>query len=325
MCTAVTYLTKDFYFGRTLDHEVAWPGEVTITPRNFVLPFRKIGRMEEHYAMIGMAYVVQDYPLYFDAVNEQGLAMAGLSFEESAQYENGAADRDCIAQFELIPWILAQCASVAQARQLLDRICVTGEPFSPQLPAARLHWLLADREEAAAVEVMADGIHVVSNPVGVLTNEPPLEVQLLTLRNYMHLSPQPPRNRFSEKLRLQPCSRGMGALGLPGDLSSQSRFVRAAFTKLNSLSGTSEEESVSQVFHILGTVEQTRGCCRLEDGSCEITQYTACCNVDRGIYYYTTYENRQITAVDLHREDPDGCRLTRYPLITGAHILRQNG
>ena len=110
----------------------------------------------------------------------------------------------------------------------------------------------------------------------------------------------------------------MGAMGLPGDLSSQSRFVRAAFTKLNSL--CSDKESLSQFFHILETVSQTKGCCRLEDGSCEITQYTSCCNATRGIYYYTTYGNRRISAVDLHRENLDSDQLIQFPLVTREDV-----
>jgi len=111
---------------------------------------------------------------------------------------------------------------------------------------------------------------------------------------------------------------------LPGDLSSASRFVRGAFVRLNSVSGETEEESVSQFFHILGSVEQQRGCVEMEEGEYELTVYSSCCNTDRGIYYYRTYENSQITAVDLHREDLNGGDLISYPLIQGQQIRRQN-
>ena len=124
-------------------------------------------------------------------------------------------------------------------------------------------------------------------------------MQLFNLNNYMGLSSHEPKNLFSEKLSLKAYSRGMGALGLPGDLSSQSRFVRAAFARANSVCSDSENESVSQFFHILGTVEQVRGLCQLENEKYEITIYTSCCNASRGIYYYTTYSNRQITAIDM--------------------------
>ena len=80
MCTAATYKTKDFYFGRTLDYEFSYGDEVTVTPRNFCFRFRHMSEVKTHYAMIGMAYVADDYPLYYDAVNEKGLGMAGLNF-----------------------------------------------------------------------------------------------------------------------------------------------------------------------------------------------------------------------------------------------------
>ena len=116
----------------------------------------------------------------------------------------------------------------------------------------------------------------------------------------------------------------MGAIGLPGDLSSQSRFVRVAFTKMNSVCGEGEKESVSQFFHILGSVDQQRGCCVLEDGKCEITLYTSCCNASKGIYYYTTYDNHQITGVDMHRENLVGEDLIHYPTIKEEQIRMQN-
>lgn len=324
MCTAVTYKTKDFYFGRTLDYDVSYGEEVTLTPRRFPLPFRQGDTLDSHYAILGMAHVLQAYPLYYDAVNEKGLAMAGLNFVGYAHYRDPVPEKENIAQFELLPWILGRCASVAQAREQLDRINITGEAFCDGLPAAQLHWLLADREEAVTIEAGKDGLKVWDNPVGVLTNNPAFDDQLFRLNDYMHLSPREPENRFSRSVSLRPYSRGMGALGLPGDLSSQSRFVRAAFVKLNSLSGPEEGESVSQFFHILDTVVQPRGCCDLGEGKHEMTLYASCCNTDKGIYYYTTYENRQTTAVHMHRCDLDGTFLIRYPLVRGEQIREQN-
>ncbi len=325
MCTAVTYTTKDFYFGRTLDNGCSYGEEVVITPRKFPFSFRNMGKLEQHYAMIGMAHVEGECPLYYEAVNEKGLGMAGLNFVGNAVYRKEKADRDNVASFELIPWILGQCASVQEARGLLDGLNITDVSFDERLQPARLHWMLADRREAVTLESVEEGVFVYDNPAGVLTNNPPFPEQMFQLNNYMHLSSQSPCNEFSQKLPLKVYSLGMGALGLPGDLSSQSRFVRAAFTKLNAVSGESESESVGQFFHILGSVEQQRGCCEGEGGNWEITIYTSCCNGDRGIYYYTTYGNRQITAVDMHREDLNGTLPVRYPLVLKEQIHRQNG
>ncbi len=324
MCTAATYKTKDFYFGRTLDYEFSYGDEVTVTPRNYPFRFRYMGERNNHYAIIGMAHVVGDYPLYYDAVNEKGVGMAGLNFVGNAAYQEVEEGRENVAQYEFIPWVLAQCASVKEVRGLLGKMNLVGTPFSEQLPCASLHWIIADAMEAITVECMADGLHIYDNPVGVLTNNPPFETQMFLLNNYMHLSPKQPDNLFSEKLPLETYSRGMGALGLPGDLSSASRFAKAVFTKMHAVSGEGEAESVSQFFHILGSVDQQRGCCEVAEGKYEITLYTSCCNADKGIYYYTTYENHQITAVDMHREDLDGRTLSRYPLVTGEQIRWEN-
>lgn len=324
MCTAATYKTKDFYFGRTLDYEFSYAEEVTVMPRNFPLTFRHMEDVKSHYAIIGMAYVQQDYPLYYDAINEKGLGMAGLNFVGNAVYGKPMNGKDNIAQFEFVPWILGQCASVREAKMLLKKINLVDTPFSEQLPVSQLHWIIADKEEAITVESVAEGLKVYDNPVGVLTNNPPFPEQMQRMNDYMGLSPKEPENRFSAELNLKHYSRGMGALGLPGDLSSMSRFTRVAFVKMNSVSGESESESVSQFFHILGAVDQQRGCCEVKPGEYEITIYTSCCNADKGIYYYTTYENHQITAVDMHRCDLDGASLFRYSLIKNQHICWQN-
>lgn len=324
MCTAATYKTKDFYFGRTLDYDCSYGEEITITPRNFPLPFRNLETMPSHYAMIGMAHVADGYPLYYDAVNEKGLGMAGLNFVGNAVYRENVPNKNNVAQFEFIPWILAQCTTIKEAAALLEKTNLVNTPFSQNFSPAPLHWIIADREEAVTVESVKDGIHIYPNPVGVLTNNPPFPEQMFHLNNFMHLSPGDPENLFSSKLPLHTYSRGMGAIGLPGDLSSQSRFVRAAFTKMNSVSGDTESESVSQFFHILGSVEQQRGCCDTGDGNYEITVYTSCCNADKGVYYYTTYENHQITSVELYRENLEGSELSRYPLILEEQIKLQN-
>lgn len=324
MCTALTYKTKDFYFGRTFDYEFSYFEEITVTPRNYVFNFRHTGACSSHYAIIGMAHIAENYPLYYDAINEKGLCMAGLNFVGNAVYSKITDNKENVAQFEFLPYILSKCASVCEAKKLLSNINLTGTPFNNELPTAQLHWIIADDKESVTVEAMANGLHIHNNPVGVLTNNPPFETQMFLLNNYMSLSPKQPKNLFSSELSLNTYSRGMGAIGLPGDLSSSSRFARIAFTKMNSVSGDSEDESVSQFFHILGAVEQQRGCCEVSNGKYEITIYTSCCNATKGIYYYTTYENHQISAVVMHRENLDSDQLIRYSLINKQNIFYQN-
>lgn len=314
MCTAATYLSDDFYFGRTLDYEFSYGEEITVTPRRFPLKLSFGQACEKHLAIIGMAHISQGYPLYYDAANEKGLCMAGLNFVGNAKYPKEPQEgKTNIAQYEFIPFVLSQCDSLSSARSLLQNAAIIDAPFSEQLPTAQLHWIIADRTGTIVVESVADGLKVYDNPAGVLTNNPPFDYQLFALNNYMALSPDSPQNTFSKELDLKTYSRGMGGIGLPGDLSSQSRFIRAAFVRANSISKKDESSSVSQFFHILGSVDQPRGCCELGD-KYEITIYTSCMNADKGIYYYNTYDNRRISAVDMHRENLDGSELSRYPI-----------
>lgn len=324
MCTAVSYKTKDHYFGRNLDLGYSYDETVTITPRNFPFHFRRAGDLKSHYAMIGMAYVFQDYPLYYEATNEAGLSMAGLNFPGNADYKPESGDKDNILPFELIPWIIGRCRDVEEAERLLGRINLVKLPFHETMPLAPLHWMISDRTRSIVVECMKSGLNIYDNPVGVLTNNPSFDYQLLRLNDYMSLSSKNPENRFSRDLELKTYCCGMGALGLPGDSSSASRFVKAAFTKLNSVCDGTEAGSVSQFFHILGSVAMQRGCVDTGDGTYDITIYSSCCNTDKGIYYYTTYENSQITGVDMHRENLDGNSLISYPMMTGQRIRMQN-
>lgn len=324
MCTAINYKTKDNYFGRTFDYEISYGEVVAITPRKYSFKFRKAGELCDHYAMIGVALVVEDYPLYYDATNEKGLSMAGLNFPGNADYKLEAEGKDNITPFEFIPWILGQCANVYEAKRLLDKINLVKINFSEKLPLSPLHWIISDKDKSITVETVKDGLKIYDNPVGVLTNNPSFDMQMFNLNNYMGLSKEPPTNNFAENVDLKVYSRGMGAMGLPGDLSSTSRFVRAAFTKMNSISGDSEFESLGQFFHILGSVVQQRGCVLVEDDKYEITIYTSCCNTDKGIYYYTTYENSQIFGVDMHKENLVGNKVVTYPLIRKQQINIQN-
>ena len=140
----------------------------------------------------------------------------------------------------------------------------------------------------------------------------------------MQVGAKQAENRFCQDYELSPYSNGMGGIGLPGDFSSASRFVRAAFVKLNSVLETTEENAVSQFFHILSSVAMPKGCVVMPDGRQEITLYSSCCNADLGIYYYTTYYNSRVCAVKLHQEALDGSQLASYPLLHKPDFYQQN-
>lgn len=323
MCTAITFQTRNHYFGRNLDLERSYGEAVTITPRNYPLTFRYGQTVHRHYAMIGMAVAQASEPLYYEATNEKGLSAAGLNFPENAAYLPANSCKTNIAPFELIPFLLSQFETVDQAVELLKNACICNEPYSPSYPLTPLHWIIADKQKSVTLEPMQDGIRLYDNPVGVLTNNPPFDFHLHRLADFMQLTHLPPENRFAPGLKLSAYSLGMGSMGLPGDLSSSSRFIKATFTKLNSICEDSEEDSVTQFFHILDSASQQRGLVLVKDKDYEYTRYSSCCNADKGIYYYTTYGNRQITAITMDDAAVNSSKLTRFPLREHQNIYYQ--
>ncbi len=324
MCTALSLTNKDHYFGRTLDLDRSYGEEICILPRRCPLTFHQMGRRENHYALIGMAAVVGQVPLFYDCANEYGLAMAGLNFPGNACYHPIQSDRDNIAPFELLPWILCQCKTIADARKLLAKCNIVNISFSDTLSNTPLHWMIADREGSLVVESTADGLHVYDNPAGVMTNNPPFPLQLFNLNNYRKLQVDNGENTFAANLPLANYCQGLGAMGLPGDVSSMSRFVRIAFGRAHAVCTPEETASVGQFFHLLSSVEMNRGICRTTEGTWDVTVYTSCMNTDRGLYYYTTYENRQIGCVDIHKTNLEGDRVSRYPLCREEQIRAEN-
>lgn len=323
ICTAVNYSYNHHYFGRNLDLEYHYQEAVVITPRNFPFPFKTTGTVAKHHALIGMATVADGYPLYYDATNEFGLSMAGLNFPGNAVYFQNKHDKDNIAPFEVIPWILGNCKNMDEAKLYLDNLNIVQIPFSKAYPLSPLHWIISYQDESLVIEQTDSGLSIYDNPVNVLTNNPPFPYHLTNLSSYRHLSARDSVNTFSRNLNLPVFSRGMGTIGLPGDLSSPSRFIRAAFMKENAVCEDKNIGPINQFFHILRTVSMPRGSV-IVDGRYEITQYSSCCDTDAGIYYYTTYENSQITAVNMFHVDLNTKSLHQYALNTEPNIMYAN-
>ena len=248
MCTSLAF-SSPALFGRNLDLEYSFSEQVAVTPRNHAFSFRHRPPLAHHFALIGMAAVAGDVPLYAEAANEKGLYMAGLYFPGNAHYfPDTDPQRDNLAPYELIPAVLGACETLAEARRMLERVRLIADPFAPGYPLAPLHWHIADATGSLVAEPMADGLRLYDDPAGVLTNNPPFPFHLTRLSDYQTLSPRPPENRFAPALGLQPYGQGMGAMGLPGDASPVSRFVRAAFLKAHAAFDGDEAAQVVQFF-----------------------------------------------------------------------------
>jgi choloylglycine hydrolase len=266
---------------------------------------------------------MEDYPLYYDACNEKGLCMAGLNYP-GAEYREFEENRDNITPFEFIPWILCQCENVTEALELIKKINLVNISFSEDIPLTPLHWMISDKNDSLVVECDKEGLKVFINNINVMTNSPSFDKHVFNLNNYRHLSNRTPANTFSSTLELEVYLRGMGTIGLPGDYTSTSRFVRAAFTLENLVLGDSEEENVNQFFHTLDSVAMVKGCNMVGQGKYEYTVYSSCINTDQGIYYYKTYYNSQMNAVNMYNYDLTSDELAIYPMNSYPEINYQN-
>lgn len=314
MCTCINFKTKDNYFGRTMDIEYNFGEKVVVTPRNYSFSLKSAKEFKTKYALIGSATVKDNYPLYAEATNEKGLSMAALNFPENAYYNKVKENKINLASYELIPWILGNFGSVEEVGHFLNDINITNIPFSKDLEPTPLHWMLCDENHCLILEPMSKGLDINFNTIGILTNNPPISYHLTNINNYINLTPDTCKNRFSNKIKLDTYSLGMGAIGLPGDNSSTSRFIRSAFNKLNSVTEDDEKSSISQFFHILDSVSIVKGTTMTKDKKWNVTTYTCCTNTNKGIYYFKSYNNTQIRAVKLTDENKNSNRLSVFDL-----------
>ena len=324
MCTCINLKTKDYYFGRNLDLEYRFNESVVITPREYEFKLRKEDSFKIKYAIIGMATVVNNYPLYAEACNEKGVSIAGLNFPHNAFYEEVKKEKINITPFELIPWVLGNFDKVEELKEVIYNINLIDISFSKDMQLTPLHWMISDEKETIVLEQTKEGLNVYDNKVGVLTNNPPFPYHKENLINYLNLTPNLPENRFSSKIELKTYGNGMGAIGLPGDNSSASRFIRAAFNKLNSVCDIDEEASVSQFFHILDSVAVVKGTNITQDRKYDTTTYSCCINTTKGIYYYKTYNNNQITAIRLNEKNMNRKDLEIHQLVENQQINYTN-
>lgn len=320
MCTCINFKTKDNYFGRTLDLEYRFNEKVVITPRNYKFKLKNGDIINTKYSIIGMATVIDNYPLYAEATNEKGLSIAGLYFPKNACFFDEDKFKLNLTPYELIPYFLGLYSTVEEIKELIYNLNITNIPFQKELPITDLHWMISDGNKCIVVEQQKEGLRIYDNPIGVLTNNPPFSYHLMNINNYSNLTPYNEESRFSSEINLEQYSQGMGAIGLPGDNSSSSRFIRAAFNKLNSSCNEDEESSVTQFFHILDSVTMIQGTTMTKESKSDITNYACCINTNKGIYYYKTYTNSQITAIKMTETEKNKKELSIYNLIEKQQI-----
>lgn len=305
MCTAITMQSRQggAYLGRTMDFSHPLDPELYFIPKGYewqnILNTHKI---RNQYRFMGIGQDIS--PIVFaDGVNERGFSAAVLYFPGYAQYSpivSQEESKPAIAAIELVGFLLGMCASVGQASSVLRTIRIVGTKDSVTNSVAPLHWILADQSGACmAVEATADGLHLMKNPIGVLSNSPDFQWHLTNLRNFMNINPFQFRQIDWSSVALEPFGQGGGTFGLPGDYTPPARFIKAAYQKSHTPLPEDRKEAIATCFHILEGVSIPKGSVMTGDGTPDYTQYTAFIDLPAKEYYFKTYDNSQITAVKL--------------------------
>lgn len=311
MCTALTLTTKDGYhlFGRNMDIEFSFNQAVTLVPRNFSYKNRATDEEEKtKYAMIGMGTIIDNHPCYAEAMNEKGLCCAGLNFPRYSHWDDEPMEGKInIPPYDMILWIVGNFESISELRSELEKIHLVGKPINENTPLPTLHWIVYDTKgDCIVIENTIEGLKVFDNKVGVLTNAPTFDWHITNLVQYMKATPTQPSEAIWGEEKINPLGQGAGGRGIPGDFSSTSRFVKAAFLRSNAVLGDDDLSGIVEFFHILSGVAMIRGSVVTPQNLNDITQYTSCMCQEKGIYYYNTYSNNQINAIDMNKENLDG-------------------
>lgn len=327
MCTAITAQSpgKETYFGRTMDFSYPLDPQLYIIPKNYEwnnLPGTH--RIRNRYSCIGIGQDIRPVILA-DGVNEMGFAAAMLYFPGYAEYDSPDSGTDSaapIAALELVNFLLGLCPSVSQAVPLLRGIRITGIEDPVTHTQAPLHWILADRSGACmTVEKTEGGLHLMDNPLGVLSNSPDFQWHMTNLRNYMNVTPRQSPEAIWSSVRLTPFGQGTGTLGLPGDYTPPSRFVRTAYLKSHTPIPETAEEAVTACFHIMDSVTIPKGAVITDRDTADYTQYTAFANLSTLEYFYKTYDNSAITTARLLPGHDYGPVITSFGPVNGPAVF----
>ena len=315
MCTGVRFSdgNGNMYFGRNLDWSCGYGQKVVVTPRGYKYNSAFLGEMNpKHGAVIGMAIVVENTPLYFDCANEAGLAIAGLNFPGYAEYAPEAIDgKTNIAAYEFPLWVVLNFETVDEVEKALENAAIVAKPINDQFPVSELHFIIGDSKRSIVVEYTSKGMEIFKNDVDVLTNQPGYGWHKENLRNYMNLFPQMPKEVKWRGEKLTAFGSGSLMRGIPGDYYAPSRFVRVAYLNTHYPVKSTEEENVSRLFHTLTGVAMIDGAAEMADGKCEITVYTGGYSSATKTYYYNTYEDPAIQSVKMNDYDLDSAELVQ--------------
>ena len=329
ICTGLSIQSQDgkWFFGRNMDLAYYFNQAVMIVPKGYQLQDRVSGNtVTNNRAIIGMGTVIDNHPVFADAMNEDGLACAGLNFEGYAYFEeNPIEGKHNIAPYDFIQWVLSNHETIEEVKQGLKNLELVDRPINDKTPVPKLHWMITDKTgKAIVLEKTKNCITIHENIVGVMTNNPTFDWHLTNLKEYLHLTPASPKQTKWGEYTLNALGVGAGTIGMPGDFASVSRFVRIAYIRAHMPKIEGDMEAVTQFFHMLDYVKMVKGGIITDDGLEDSTTYSSCMDQEKGIYYYRTYENNRINAIDINKEQLEGTDIKIFKYLTTQDINYQN-
>lgn len=306
MCTSLTLMTTNQIntLARTMDFAFLLDPELICVPRKFLLE-SEVDQTPRavKYAMMGIGRNLGTY-LFADGLNEAGLACASLYFPGYAEYSDAVIPgRINLAPHEIVGWLLTNFATLEEVKAGILQLNIVSTPLKMMNVITPLHWIITDKTgRTLVIEPMKEGIVIHDNPLGVMTNSPDFNWHLTNIRNYIGVSPNKTGSIQLNGLTFSPFGGGSGSVGLPGDYTPPSRFLRALFGREAINPMETEEECINAAFHILASVDIPKGSVITDEGI-DFTQYTACMVCNTGTYYFKTYDNNQIGRACLFNED----------------------
>lgn len=321
-CTGITIKTKDnkVIQGRTIEFgEYNLNSRIVISPRG--KDFKSLtptGKREGYkwkakYGFVGASVVYDQF--IGEGLNEAGLNAGLFYFPHYGSLErfNPENAEISIADMELVGWILSSFATVDEVKEGLKKVKVVNIAYDDKnepLPTA--HWRIADAKgNNIVLEIVNNGeVKIYDNKVGVLTNAPDYEWHIKNLNNYINLYAGDTKSYDINGQKIFSFGSGTGALGLPGDITPPSRFIRAYFYLNSSNTPENVREGVNQAFHILNNFDIPIGIeypaehkDKIPKNVPSATQWTAVSDLNNKIFYYKTMFNNQIRKIDLNKID----------------------
>ena len=300
MCTSLKLKYKERYvFGRNLDLEYHFNEGVIALNESYLMKYKFLKEEKANKEILGIGSLIDDYPLFAEAMNEDGLCIAGLNYPGNAYYhENIEENKINLAPYELINYLLIHAKNVDDVKEISKNIHLVAKSFKEGLPLSYLHYLISDKDKSIVLEPDKDGIKIYDNSYEVLTNNPSFPFHLENVKQYGNLSNKYYLNNLTNKSDLKPFCIGLNAHGLPGDFSSPSRFIKTLYLKEKAEENlTSEEELINEAFHIFSSVSVIKGSALTSENKSEITIYTSVLDPFNFVYYYKTYEDLSVKSV----------------------------